>query len=94
MYENHSDNGTNQASGGGYPADRTTLLEVGGWRLVKSRYPDITGVASYPYHITCNSGVYRTADELSNGKCAKCGIKVPSEIQGLWALHNWKVITK
>lgn len=86
--------GVSYIGSGGYPADRLTLLEVDGWRLVKSQHPDITGVDSYPYHIECHSGVFRFNLVASKGTCAMCDSEVPAVIHGLWALHNWETITK
>ncbi len=101
MYSHHSKNGTFQAAvpTDGFSTGDLELVRVDGWRLVKSKYPGITGVASYPFHIECETGVYRRVFTDRSGHvrpkvCIKCGDPVPEEINGLWTLHNWELETK
>ena len=92
MYSHHSKNGTNTVSIPKYEA-ATKLLEVDGWKLVRSRYLSIN---SYPLHVKCASGVYRHVSGNPSGKdgaCTRCGEMAPDEILGLWKLHNWDTVT-
>ncbi len=107
MYSHHSKNGTNRVTADVTKRDAgDILLEVDNWRLIKARFPPLTGVGSYPIHMCGRNpegyGVHRndTFDELSNGRprregrCIKCNEMMPNEIQGLWTLHNWDTVTK
>ena len=106
MYSHHSENGTTTAS---VPKrdDGDVLLEVDDWKLIKARFPLVTGLDSYPVHMCGKSpegyGVHRTetystmseeARRRLEGRCIKCNEKMPDEIHGLWTLHNWEVATK
>ena len=100
MYSHHSKNGTGTATKP-EKTEEAPLLEVDGWQLVRSKYPGMTGVDSYPYHTKCKAGVYRRhlLDHTGNihvecNTCTKCGDPVPDEIHGMWTLHNWEVATK
>ena len=107
MYSHHSKNGTNEAT----KADVAVrdagdiLLEIDNWKLIKARFPPLTGVASFPIHMCGKSpegyGVHRsdefdpslTGRPSQRGRCIKCNKKMPEEIEGLWTLHNWEVAT-
>jgi hypothetical protein len=62
MYSHHSENGTNVAD---IPKRDVgdALLEVGDWKLLKSRFPSVHGFDSYPVHLCGKSpegyGVFR-----------------------------------
>ncbi len=111
MYSHHSKNGTNTAD---VPKRDVgdCLLEIDNWKLIKARFPPLTGVDSYPVHYCGKSpegyGVHRDngsnnpgisihdqnqAGRQITGNCIKCGEHMPSDIEGLWTLHNWAAAT-
>ena len=94
MYSHHSKNGTTKVSIPKYEPAKL-LLEIGEWKLVRSRYLSIN---SYPLHDKCGAGVYREIpgmrkDGIRDGTCTRCGEMAPDEILALWKLHNWDTVT-
>jgi hypothetical protein len=95
MYSHRSKNGTNTCTTPGIE-DKTVLMEVGEWKLVRSICPQFTGVDSYPVHMCGPNGIERMVSRplVGGAWCSVCKEKMPPEILGLWVLHNWEVATQ
>ena len=100
MYSHHSKNGSSMASVPKVHTKNAVLLEVEGWQLRRSRFPEPLGVGSYPVHMKCDAvdggrggGVMRNRDGTLSGACYTCDARVPDAIIGAWTLHNWDTAT-